>query len=120
MVPSVVRGRVPAERATVPSRTRGRHPGSAVIRYPGTWSVPCSVAKNVLVVTDLLGNPERVRRVARAVVALIIGVVVATVDGGMTLPPGWVWLVLPAGLGATALPPRHRAWIFALCAGFVV
>ncbi|MEV4617632.1 sensor histidine kinase [Asanoa sp. NPDC049573] len=70
--------------------------------------------------TDLLGNPERVRRVARAVVALIIGVVVATVDGGMTLPPGWVWLVLPAGLGATALPPRHRAWIFALCAGFVV
>jgi signal transduction histidine kinase len=78
--------------------------------------------ENVQVVTEireLLRDPERVRRVARAAVGLIIIVVVTTVDGGTTLPSGWVWLVLPAGLGAMALPPRHRISVFAVCAGFV-
>jgi len=80
------------------------------------------LAENVQVATEireLLRDPERVRQAARVAVGLIIILVVATVDGGMTLPPGWVWLALPAGLGAITLPPRRRSAVLAACAGFV-
>ncbi|GIF71624.1 hypothetical protein Asi02nite_11420 [Asanoa siamensis] len=118
-----MRGGVPAERATVPIRARRRHPGAVAIRYPGTWSQVGPLPENVQVATeiqDVLRDPERVRRAARVVVGLIVILVVTTVDGGMTLPPGWVLLVLPVGLAAMALPPRYRVPVFAVCAGFVV
>jgi signal transduction histidine kinase len=66
-----------------------------------------------------LRDPVRVRRLAYAAVGAIVAVVVTTVEGGTTVPAGWAWLVLPAGLGGVALPPRHRAAVFAACAGFL-
>ncbi|MBQ1013832.1 sensor histidine kinase [Micromonospora sp. M51] len=70
-------------------------------------------------IRELLRDPARARRLAYGVVGVIIVAVVTTVEGGVSVPAGWAWLVLPVGLGATALHPRHRALIFAVCAGFV-
>jgi len=106
----------------VPIRAGGRHPGPAAIRYPGTWSPSGPVTENgqvVMVIREVLRDPGRVRRVARVVIGVIIILVITTVDGGMTVPSGWVLLALPAGLAAVALPPRHRASVLAVCAAFV-
>ncbi|MEV4119702.1 sensor histidine kinase [Micromonospora sp. NPDC049645] len=70
-------------------------------------------------IREWLRAPERVRRLAYGAAGLIVAAVVATVEGGVSVPAGWAWLVLPVGLGATALRPRHRALVFAVCAGFV-
>lgn len=64
-------------------------------------------------------DPERVRRLAYAVAGLIVALVVTTAEGGLSVPAGWAWLVLPVGLGATVLRPRYRAVVFAVCAWFV-
>ncbi|MGC4870086.1 sensor histidine kinase [Micromonospora sp. DT53] len=64
-------------------------------------------------------DPERVRRLAYGATGLIIAAVVTTVDGGLSVPAGWAWLVLPVGLGAITLSPHYRALVFAVCAGFV-
>lgn len=89
---------------------------------PGYWSAFRLVAETVRVMTgirELLRDPARARRLAYGVVGLIIVAVVTTVEGGVSVPAGWAWLVLPVGLGAAALHPRHRTLIFAACAGFV-
>ncbi|MET7949285.1 sensor histidine kinase [Micromonospora sp. NPDC005324] len=70
-------------------------------------------------IRERLRDPGQVRRLAYAAVALIIAAVVTTVEGGVSVPAGWAWLVLPVGLGAMALRPRYRTLIFAVCAGFV-
>ncbi|MEH1166916.1 ATP-binding protein [Micromonospora sp. CPCC 205539] len=62
---------------------------------------------------------EGVRRLTYAATGLIVAVVVATVDDGVLVPAGWVWLVLPAALTAMALPRGHRPVVLAACAGFV-
>ncbi|MEV0429324.1 sensor histidine kinase [Micromonospora sp. NPDC050495] len=64
-------------------------------------------------------DPERVRRVAYGAAGLIIAGVVTTVEGGLSVPAGWVRLVVPIGLGALALRPAYRTLVFAVCAGFV-
>ncbi|WP_250033450.1 sensor histidine kinase [Paractinoplanes maris] len=72
-------------------------------------------------VTTVLGGsraPERVRQIADAAAGLIVVVVVATVDGGVSVPAGWLWLVVPAGVVAVMLP-RYRALVFAAGAAFV-
>jgi len=74
------------------------------------------------VVTTVLGwlrTPERVRDVANGAAGLIVVAVVATVDGGVSVPAGWLWLVVPAGVAAVAVLPGHRALVFAACAAFV-
>jgi len=73
----------------------------------------------VTVVLGWLRNPERVRTVANGAAGLIVVVVIATVDGGLSVPAGWLWLVLPAGVAAVAAAPGYRALIFGACAGFV-
>ncbi|WP_144056896.1 sensor histidine kinase [Micromonospora lupini] len=70
-------------------------------------------------IREWLRDPERVRRLAYGTAGLIVALVVTTTEGGLSVPVGWMWLVLPVGLGATALRPRHRALVFAVCAGFV-
>ncbi|MEU4556454.1 signal transduction histidine kinase [Micromonospora violae] len=70
-------------------------------------------------IRERLRDPERVRRLAYGAAGLIIAAVVTTVEGGVSVAAGWAWLVLPVGLGAIALRPRHRALVFAACAGFV-
>jgi signal transduction histidine kinase len=60
-----------------------------------------------------------VRTVADGVAGLIVLVVVTTVDGGVSVPEGWLWLVLPAGVTAVAVLPGYRALVFAACAAFV-
>jgi signal transduction histidine kinase len=37
----------------------------------------------------------------------------------LSVPAGWLWLVLPAGVAAVVVPAGYRALIFAVCAGFV-
>ena len=89
---------------------------------PGYWPVFRPVAETVRVMTGIrerLRDPERVRRLAYGAVGLIIVAVVTTVEEGVSVPAGWAWLVLPVGLGATALRPRYRTLVFAVCAGFV-
>jgi signal transduction histidine kinase len=74
------------------------------------------------VVTTVLGwlrTPERVGKVANGAAGLIVVLVVATVDGSVSVPAGWLWLVLPAGVAAVAVLPGYRALIFAACAAFV-
>lgn len=70
-------------------------------------------------IREWLRDPERVRGLAYALAGLIIALVITTVEGGLSVPAGWAWLVVPVGLGATALRPRYRALVFAACAGFV-
>ncbi|MEU7975424.1 sensor histidine kinase [Micromonospora sp. NPDC049089] len=70
-------------------------------------------------IRERLRDPGRVRRLAYGATALIIVAVVTTVEDGVSVPAGWAWLVLPVGLGATALRPRYRTAVFAVCAGFV-
>ncbi|WP_147458856.1 sensor histidine kinase [Micromonospora sp. BL4] len=68
---------------------------------------------------DWLRDPERVRRLAYGAAGLIVALVVTTAEGGLSVPAGWAWVVLPVGLAALTLRPRHRALVFAVCAGFV-
>ncbi|MFG1651537.1 sensor histidine kinase [Micromonospora sp. NPDC049275] len=70
-------------------------------------------------IREWLRGPERVRRLAYGAAGLIVALVVTTTEGGLSVPVGWMWLVLPVGLGATALRPRYRSLAFAVCAGFV-
>jgi signal transduction histidine kinase len=70
-------------------------------------------------VPDWLRTPERVRKVADGAAGLIVVIVVGTVDGGVSVSAGWLWLVLPAGVAAVAVLPGYRALIFAVCAAFV-
>jgi signal transduction histidine kinase len=70
-------------------------------------------------VRDGSRTPERLRRLAYGAAVLVVTVVVTTVEGGVSVPAGWAWLVLPAGLAAVALRPGHRSVVFAVCAGFV-
>lgn len=70
-------------------------------------------------IREWLRDPERVRRLAYGVAGLIVAVVVTTVEGGLSVPAGWAWLVLPVGLVAMTLRPRYRALVFAVSAGFV-
>jgi signal transduction histidine kinase len=76
-----------------------------------------------VVITALgwLRTPEHVRRVANGAAGFVVVVVIATVDadGGVSVPGGWLWLVLPAGVAAVAVVPGYRALIFAVCAAFV-
>jgi signal transduction histidine kinase len=71
-------------------------------------------------VREWLRDPERVRRLAYGVVGLIIALVVTTVEGGLTVPASWAWLVLPVGLATIVLRPRYRALVFAVGAGYTV
>jgi signal transduction histidine kinase len=74
------------------------------------------------VVTAVAGRPdtpERVRRLAEWVAGAVVVLVVATVDGGVSVPADRLWLVLPAGAAALVAPPRHRAFLLAGCAAFV-
>jgi signal transduction histidine kinase len=73
----------------------------------------------ISLVREWVRSPERVRRLAYGVAALIVAVVLVTVEGGVSLATGWVWLVMPVGLVAVPLPPRYRAIVYAVCAGFV-
>ncbi|GIH12067.1 sensor histidine kinase [Rugosimonospora africana] len=73
----------------------------------------------VIEVQERLRRPENVRRLAYGAAGMLVALVLTTVDGGMSVSPGWVWPVLPVGLLAVALRPRYRAIVFALCAGFV-
>jgi len=77
--------------------------------------VIASITQTERVVT----TPERVRKVADGAAALIVVVVIATVDGGVSVPTGWLWFVFPAGAAAVAVLRRYRALIFAACAAFV-
>lgn len=100
----------------------GEAPGCRPIWYRGTWPATGLIAENVQVRTrnrEGWRDLERVRRLAYGAVGLIVAVVVTTVEGGLSVPPGWARLVLPIGLGAFALQPRYRALVFAVCAGFV-
>ncbi|MGW3808318.1 sensor histidine kinase [Micromonospora sp. NPDC005113] len=100
----------------------GVAPGCRPIWYLGTWPVNALVAETVQVMTGIrewLRDPERVRRLAYGVAGLIVAVVVTTVEGGLSVPAGWAWLVLPVGLVAMTLRPRYRALVFAVSAGFV-
>ncbi|MEU4241113.1 sensor histidine kinase [Actinoplanes sp. NPDC026619] len=64
-------------------------------------------------------TPERVRTVANGAAGLIVVLVVATVDGGVSIPAGWLWLVLPAGVAAVAVLSAYQSFVFAVCAAFV-
>ncbi|GAA5186772.1 hypothetical protein GCM10023322_33750 [Rugosimonospora acidiphila] len=73
----------------------------------------------VTVVREWVRSPERVRRLAYGAAGLLVALVITTVDGGLSVPTHWVWLVMPIGLLAVPLPPRYRAIVYAVCAGFV-
>ncbi|SHN39012.1 sensor histidine kinase [Cryptosporangium aurantiacum] len=85
------------------------------IRYPGTWSTLAPIAETERVVL----TPERVRTVAYLAAGLIVVAVISTVDGGVSVPTVWLWLVLPASVAAVAVLPGYQALIFAACAAFV-
>jgi len=67
----------------------------------------------------LVRRPGLVRRLGYGAAGLIVVAVVTTVEGGTTVPAGWLWLVLPICLAALALPAGYRALVFAACAGAV-
>jgi signal transduction histidine kinase len=73
----------------------------------------------VTVVREWVGNPQRVRRLAYGAAGLLVALVLTTVEGGLSVRTGWVWLVMPVGLLAVPLRPRYRAIVYAVCAGFV-
>jgi signal transduction histidine kinase len=73
----------------------------------------------IAVVRKWVRSPEQVRRLASGVAGLLVALVITTVDGGLSVPTGWVWLVMPVGLLAVPLRPRYRAIVYAVCAGFV-
>jgi signal transduction histidine kinase len=73
----------------------------------------------VTTVPESWRTPERVREIATGVAGLIVVVVIATVDGGVSVPAGWLWLVVAAGAAAVVVLARYRALILALCAAFL-
>ena len=96
--------------------------GVPVYPVPGYLVARPTVADTGRVVTEVrewLRGPERARWLAYSTAGLLVAVVLATVEGGMYVPTGWVWPVLPVGLLAIALRPRYRAVVYAICAGFV-